>query len=333
MSTAQTAFLRQILLACLLLLLSGCGGPGNFTGTPNPGQPDQPGPALDWIELAGGQFNMGGQDGAPDAPEVRVELSAFTLSSTEVSNQNYVDFLNAAWEKDWLRLEQRQIDTPCTSRAETAVVGTALSPHRDQVLLLLAQAPGCSENKILEHGDNQSFIAYSNFRQRFELSAPDKAQWPVNWVSWYGADAFAHYYGLSLPTEAQWEFAARGGRQLNYPTTDGRLRPQDANYNPSAEGADKPEGHPQAVASYPANPYGLFDLGGNVWEWCLDYYDADFYADGRFNPVNLSPGPEAERVRRGGAWRSAAATLRSPARSQATMSATNNHTGFRVVSQ
>ena len=95
-----------------------------------------------------------------------------------------------------------------------------------------------------------------------------KGNHPVVYVSWYGAMAYAAWAGKRLPTEAEWEYAARGGL-VGKRYSWGNMFPS-ANYVRSVEGTT-------AVGSYPANGYGLHDMAGNVWEWCLDKYKSDFY--------------------------------------------------------
>ena len=93
---------------------------------------------------------------------------------------------------------------------------------------------------------------------------------PVVGVSWYGAMAYAKWAGKRLPTEAEWEKAARGGLVgKRYPWGD-TIDATNANYGNTV-------GYTTAVGSYPANGYGLHDMGGNVWEWCLDAHDRYFY--------------------------------------------------------
>jgi sulfatase modifying factor 1 len=166
----------------------------------------------------------------------------------------------------------------------------------------------------------------------FEIIDTSKNNWPVNWIKWHGADAFAQFYGVSLPSEAQWEYAARGGQALNYPTNDGTLTDQKANYNGDLPGVYNPDGHSISVKSYPANPFGLYDMGGNVWEWCLDYYASNYYTTGTTNPLNTNAGTDSKRVRRGGAWNYHAATLLTYARASDFENRGNNHFGFRIVS-
>ncbi len=99
--------------------------------------------------------------------------------------------------------------------------------------------------------------------------------WLVAWVAWYGSKSFADYYGLDLPTEAEWEYASRGGKQYMYGTADGTISTSTVNY------WDTGIKHPVAVGSYPKNPFGLYDMSGYLWEWCSDWYGS--YTSGSAN--------------------------------------------------
>ena len=128
---------------------------------------------------------------------------------------------------------------------------------------------------------------------------------PVVGVSWYDAMAYAKWAGKRLPTEAEWEYAARGGLEgKKYPWGDS-IYESKANYDHSI-------GHTTPVGEYPTNGYGLYDMTGNVWEWCLDEYKADFYSKSpRTNPIagqstssiiNNITIVNTRRVLRGGSW-------------------------------
>ena len=132
---------------------------------------------------------------------------------------------------------------------------------------------------------------------------------PVVGVSWADALAYCEWAGLSLPSEAEWEAAARGKEGRPYPWGDFDPSPELANYG------DR-EGHPTPVGAYPkgAGPYGTLDQAGNVWEWCLDEFEPDAYKgrDGTKDPIVGDPEDRekvARRVVRGGSWASSALSL------------------------
>jgi len=126
-------------------------------------------------------------------------------------------------------------------------------------------------------------------------------QSPVVCVTWQQAREYCAYKGGSLPTEAQWEYAALAGRDVMYSW---------GNQAPDASRCTQPSNRcPVKSGTYPPNAAGLYDMTGNVWEWTYDRYQADYYAEGkRDNPT----GPEVGRYRviRGGGWYSTAAQLR-----------------------
>ncbi len=133
-------------------------------------------------------------------------------------------------------------------------------------------------------------------------NAPDQ---PVVGVSWYDAAAYCQWVGVRLPTEAEWEKAARGGLVgKKYPWGDS-IDSSKVNYGSNV-------GKPTPVGKYPPNGYGLYDMVGNVWEWCQDGYDSDFYAQSpKNNPVaggiitfvnNSFTNVKILRVCRGGSW-------------------------------
>jgi formylglycine-generating enzyme required for sulfatase activity len=137
-----------------------------------------------------------------------------------------------------------------------------------------------------------------------------------------------------LPTEAEWEYACRAETTTPFYHGGYALSSNMANFNGQYPYGDAPRGPNLArttkVGAYPANPWGLFDMIGNVWEWCSDYYDEIYYAN---SPAENPPGPKASlyRVLRGGSWYTTGRFCRSAARNMGTPESRANYVGFRVV--
>ena len=167
-----------------------------------------------------------------------------------------------------------------------------------------------------------------------------KAEHPVVYVSWYAAMAYADWLGKRLPTEAEWEKAQRGGVSVN--VNGNQQYPWGNDINASKANYGWAIGDTVAVGSYAPNGYGLYDMAGNVWEWCLDAYHRNFYVTSpRKNPISGAETAaevidnyndiRSYRVLRGGSWSSSSQHLRVSYRFRLTPSVSISDFGFRCV--
>lgn len=146
---------------------------------------------------------------------------------------------------------------------------------------------------------------------------------PVVGVTWYGAVAYAKWVGKRLPTEAEWEVAASAGIDANSFPTGGDIERSQANYFNTDS---------TPVMSYAPNALGLTDMAGNVYEWCHDWYQYDYYKESAQNPHNpKGPLQGVYRVLRGGCWKSLKEDLRCSHRHRNNPGTGNRTYGFRCA--
>ncbi len=149
---------------------------------------------------------------------------------------------------------------------------------------------------------------------------PDR---PVEQVTWYEARGFCRQQGKRLPTEAEWEYAARAGTTTRYYWGDEFRTGNTWNRDNAGD-----QTHP--VGQKPPNPWGLYDMSGNVWEWVADWYDRHYYERSpEHNPQG--PGSGEEKVIRGGSWYSGGEHQMSATRYWAEPNTRNSNLGFRCV--
>ncbi len=160
--------------------------------------------------------------------------------------------------------------------------------------------------KCVEAGRCDAPTQTSSFTRPSYYGDPAYDNYPVIHVTWHDSVNFCTWVGKRLPTEAEWEYAARGGLTGNRYSWGDELAGSYANYWNSG---DEEDNDTTLVGSYPPNGYGLYDMIGNVYEWVSDRYDSDYYAlSSEYDPA----GPETGsfRVVRGGSWTSDAGALR-----------------------
>jgi formylglycine-generating enzyme required for sulfatase activity len=239
----------------------------------------------------------------PEAPAHRVNLAPFSLDRHEVTVARFAAFVAA---------------TGYSTEAERAGWSGVFDPAR---------------------GEWRAVRGAAWDRPEGPGSAPDPEE-PVTQVSWNDAAAFCRFAGGRLPTEAEFEYAARGGLAGRRFAWGDELQPGgvylanwwQGEFPRLDRGEDGFSGR-APVGRYPPNPYGLFDLVGNVWEWCSDWFDPDYYAA---SPERQPRGPRdgVRRVIRGGSWlcsAEACSGVRVAARSSATPASGLNNLGFRCA--
>jgi formylglycine-generating enzyme required for sulfatase activity len=257
-----------------------------------------------FVSLPGGTFQMGDEVGDlwyGCRPVHTVTVSGFQLSEAEITNAQYCTWLNDS-----------------LGRGEVTASGIS-------VLGTKGTWSGC-EYLYLDYTSDPTNICQIHFGNSAFTVASGKENWPVVLVTWYGAKAFAEGNGWDLPREGEWEYVCRGGHQYRYGTDDGTISQTKANYTWETGVM----GHPVNVKSYPRNPFGLYDMSGDVWEWCNDWYSDDYYAT---SPSQDPTGAQTgySRATRGGSWGGDEIGCRAANRYVLSPDMKGSHIGFRVA--
>lgn len=302
------------------------------------------------VKINGGTFMMGGDNdqARPDElPKHGTTVASFWMDETEVTNAQFRDFIAAT---GWVTIAERAID-----RAEIEKQlppGEKLPPDLDLSPAALTFKQPNKGELVRGAMDWWQMTNYANWQQPHGTgsSIEGKDNYPVVQVSWYDAMAYAKWAGKRLPTEAEWEYAARGGQKnAIYPWGSQELNGEKANYwqgdFPFYNTEDDAYLLAAPVKQFPPNPYGLYDMAGNLWEWCLDWYHVDYYkekiskglVDNPRGPVSSydpqMPGMP-QKVVRGGSFLcndSYCSGYRVAARMKSSPDTGLEHTGFRCV--
>lgn len=257
---------------------------------------------LSMVYIPAGSFKMGDKDLSTVAMQHEVYIDAFYMDKYEVTVSEFKKFVEATGYKT----DAEKRDSSLVFKDDEWVVMKGVNWHHDV------------EGSLIQ---------------------PDCINHPVIHVSWYDAKAYAHWSGKRLPTEAEWEYAARSGRkEYQYAWGNGKPNGKNGgNFSDNRtfgswtkwEGYDDGFAHTAPVGSYAPNKFGLYDMSGNVAEWCEDWYDRKYYESSPYrNPKGPADGQY--RIYRGGSWHERF-TMWCANRESDSPTASNCEIGFRCV--
>ncbi len=304
------------------------------------------------VWIPGGEFSMGGvnpigmQDGGREnmndaRPVHRVRLGGFWMDETEITNDQFAAFVKATGYITVAEKKPTREEFPGAPEENLVEGSVVFSPPANPVPL-----------------DNH--FQWWNYKKGADWRHPTgegssiagKEKFPVVHVAWEDAAAYAKWAGKRLPTEAEWEFAARAGKTGNMYTWGNQLKPEgkwmtnvfQGNFPNNDAGTDGFLGI-APVKQFDPNAYGLYDIAGNVWEWCSDWYRPDYYQklsqqgtavnpkgpDDSYDPAE--PG-QPKKIQRGGSYLCTdqyCTRYMVGTRGKGEWRSATNHLGFRCV--
>ncbi|WP_255431040.1 formylglycine-generating enzyme family protein [Pedobacter sp. N36a] len=302
--------------------------------------------------IPAGSFRMGASDkeGRRDEyPAHEVKMDGFWIDETEVTNAQFAAFVKATGyvtqaeqKPDWEEIKkQLPPGTPKPSEDQLQPASLTFSPPKGRV-------------DINDVSQWWSWTPGASWKhpQGPKSDIKGKENYPVTQVSWFDANAYAKWAGKRLPTEAEWEYAGRGGlKDKKYPWGDEDLTTGKVKANtwqgefPYSDKKTDGYGNVAPVKSFAANGYGLYDMAGNVWEWTADWYREDYYQQQKGVTVNPQ-GPKdsydaaepgiPKKIIRGGSFMchsSYCKGYRVTSKMKSSMDTGLENTGFRCVAK
>jgi len=261
-------------------------------------------------DAKGGEFIMGAPDNfgwAAERPQHKVKLSPFQIDIYEVTNKQYCEFLNTALNEK--KIEVRDGD---------------VYDARDDRHLLYKSAPSSPFSEI-EFTNNKFKVKKG--RENF----------PVVFVTYYGAEKYAETKGERLPTEAEWEYAASwdGSQKYLFSTSSNEIKESEVNFEDSGDPFENADVIKTSIIGYynSSSPIGCKDMSGNVWEWCSDNFKYNFYKESKDTIISDPKCTEKSTMKtiRGGAWNTEPIVTRNTIRLGVNPNAALVNLGFRCV--
>lgn len=290
------------------------------------------------VYIKGGTFQMGSSNFTDAKPIHEVTLSPFYMDEHEVTNNQYAAFVEAT---GYITVAERPLDPNDF-------------PNVDPKMLVPGSAVFKAPNQVQgmqNHLQWWDYIPGANWRhpEGPESSIEGKGDHPVTQLAYEDAEAYAKWAGKRLPTEAEWEFAAKEGKHSDETYYWGSEKTPHGEWMANIfQGTfpthnSKEDGYESTapVKSFPPNLYGLYDMEGNVWEWCSDFYRPDYYAN---SPKENPKGPAesydpqepgaVKRVQRGGSFLcndQYCERYKAGSRGKGEVNSPTNNVGFRCV--
>ena len=303
-------------------------------------QPAEEQASKDMVWIPGGTFTMGTDNpDFPDAhPKHEVKVKGFWMDAHEVTNAEFAKFVKAT---GYVTIAERPLDPkdfPGVPQEQLVSGSAVFTPPPSTVPL----------NDVLQWWKYEEGASWKRPLGK-NSNIEGKDQEPVVHICYTDAVAYCQWAKKRLPTEAEWEFAAQGGKGNNKFYWGNELKPGGKWVANIFQGTfpnknTVEDGYPgiAPVKSFPANSYGLYDMEGNVWEWCSDFYRPDYY---RESPKENPEGPKdsydpeepgvVKRVQRGGSFLCSdeyCIRYKAGGRGKGEISSGSNNLGFRCVS-
>lgn len=290
------------------------------------------------VFIQGGAFKMGSNSFKDAQPIHDVVVSSFYMDEHEVTNVQFAAFVKAT---GYVTLAERAIDPKEFPGADPAMLvpGSAVF------------TPVSEATSLSDHLQWWSYVPGANWKKPEGPNSTIKGRedHPVTQLAYQDAEAYAKWVGKRLPTEAEWEYAAKAGKHVNETYYWGTEKKESGKWLANIYQGDFPRENSREdgfettspVKSFPSNAWGLYDLEGNVWEWCSDYYKADYYAT---SPKADPKGPAEsydpqepgmiKRVQRGGSFLcndQYCERYKAGSRGKGEVNSPTNNVGFRCV--
>ncbi|WP_253271548.1 formylglycine-generating enzyme family protein [Flavihumibacter sp. ZG627] len=312
---------------------------------------NQDNPYAGMVLIPAGSFEMGGdneQASADEYPKHKVSVDSFYMDITEVTNAQFKAFVDAT---GYITTAERK--PSWEELQKTLPPGTPRPPDSVMVAASLVFRQTSQPVPLNDYTQWWIWMEGADWKhpEGPQSNISGKMDFPVVHVSWYDAMAYCKWAGKRLPTEAEWEYAARGTLANNiYPWGNEHINTAAPKAN-SWEGSfpylnEQRDGFIKhaPVKTFNCNRYGLFDMAGNVWEWCNDWYDHDYYSSLAGKASINPPGPQKsfdpqdpytpKKVLRGGSFLcndSYCSGYRVARRMKSSPDTGLEHTGFRCV--